>query len=114
MDSPWSTPTQSEIGEAEAALQAKSDLLFDGLNLSEFRELGDGEPSMEPNIDSDFMNNDNDFSHSGRNSRNKPKKSPRGQSKSPEKKTKPEPGRKKSLRRQQTKDGKQKKWFPTL
>ena len=39
MESPWSTPTQSEIGEAEAALNGKSNDLFDGLDTS-LRELG--------------------------------------------------------------------------
>lgn len=96
MESPWSTPTQSEIGEAEAALNAKgaNDLLFDGLD-SSFRELGDGEPSFDAAVDSDFMastnNNYDDEELSQRSNsraaRRKDKKSPRGASKSPEKRS---------------------------
>ena len=46
MESPWSTPTQSEIGDAEATLNAKSRLMLDGLD-SNIRELGDGEPGLD-------------------------------------------------------------------
>ena len=98
MESPWSTPTQSEIGEAEAALNAKSnDLLFDGLDSdpasSLIRELGDGEPSFDPNVE-DFMasNNNHDEDDLSQRSSSRAavkkgsrKKSPRGASKSPEK-----------------------------
>ena len=38
--SPWSTPTQSEIGEAETQLKYMNDL-----KSGMVRELGDGEPS---------------------------------------------------------------------
>lgn len=72
--SPWSTPTQSEIGEAEAALnnQVKGvggvqdnklvDDLFDlgggggGPTHHLIRELGDGEPSLDANVDGGLDN----------------------------------------------------------
>ena len=57
MESPWSTPTQSEIGEAEQALNAKvaNDFIMDSDPLAQ-REMGDGEPSFDANVD-DFMAN---------------------------------------------------------
>jgi len=54
--SPWSTPTESELGAAEAALfKNKEAELFEEIdfkvNQSFVRELGDGEPSLEHNTE---------------------------------------------------------------
>jgi hypothetical protein len=43
--SPWSTPTQSEIGEAETTLKYMTDLKSGVSRKLMVRELGDGEPS---------------------------------------------------------------------
>jgi hypothetical protein len=108
MESPWSTPTQSEIGEAEAALSSSkgaSDLLFDVLETEStsqlIRELGDGEPSLDVDELSSAMamentnNNNNNGEEAENNDLNRrnssrsndgPPKQTRRSSKSPEKK----------------------------
>ena len=117
MESPWSTPTQSEIGEAEAALNKGANLdLFDGLDSdpSLIRELGDGEPSFDASADDlDYMassnnNHDDDDYRSSSRAANKskgPKKSPRGASKSPEKRASRSPtkGSSRKLKKQASK-----------
>jgi len=100
MESPWSTPTQSEIGEAEQALNAKvaNDFIMDSDPLAQ-REMGDGEPSFDANVDDFMANNSNqeDEEPSSNKPVRKSKKSPRGASKSPEKRASRSPtkGRKK-------------------
>ena len=56
--SPWSTPTESELGAADAdsaLFKQKEAELFDEIdfkvNKSFVRELGDGEPSLEGNVE---------------------------------------------------------------
>ncbi len=121
MESPWSTPTQSEIGEAEAALNAKgANDYFDGLDSDPasnlIRELGDGEPSFDSNVD-DFMasNNNHDEDDLSQRSSSRaagpkkgPKKSPRGASKSPEKRTSRSPTKVSRKLKKQTLAGEQK------
>merc|ERR1711974_94654 len=100
MESPWSTPTQSEIGEAEAALNAKeaNDFIMDSDPMSHIqRELGDGEPSFDGFEGNNSNQEDDEFRAESRAVR-KSKKSPRGGSKSPEKRSSRSPtkgGRKK-------------------
>ena len=56
--SPWSTPTESEILNAEdsALIKEKEDTLFEEIDYTVnasfgARELGDGEPSVDENIE---------------------------------------------------------------
>ena len=104
MESPWSTPTQSEIGEAEAALHNPKGGFF--LDPPGDRELGDGEPSFEANVD-DYMamaaNNNiegQDFADdlsqrsSSRGATTRGSKPKRSNSKSPEKRASRSPTKK--------------------
>ena len=60
--SPWSTPTESELGAAEADFKNKE--LFDEIdfkvNESFVRELGDGEPSLDANVELGILDSRND------------------------------------------------------
>ena len=104
MESPWSTPTQSEIGEAEAALHNPKGGFF--LDPPGDRELGDGEPSFDANVD-DYMamaaNNNiegQDFADdlsqrsSSRGATTRGSKPKRSNSKSPEKRASRSPTKK--------------------
>ena len=103
MESPWSTPTQSEIGEAEAALHNPKGGFF--LDPPGDRELGDGEPSFDANVD-DYMamaannNIEQDFADdlsqrsSSRGATTRGSKSKRSNSKSPEKRASRSPNKK--------------------
>ena len=102
MESPWSTPTQSEIGEAEAALHNPKGGFF--LDPPGDRELGDGEPSFDANVDDYMMaanNNIEDFDaddlsqhSSSRGATTRGSKSKRSTSKSPDKRASRSPTKK--------------------
>ena len=112
MESPWSTPTQSEIGDAEATLNAKSRLMLDGLD-SNIRELGDGEPGLDltpgeefsPENMADFDDEENSQGSPSpvQNKKKGPKGSGRNKSKSPSKARSPSKSPKKSKKKPQGK-----------